>query len=441
VSHVTAALCGSLRYLIILAAPTLAAQTVQPQADNLPGEVQLSMFQMQASKVNLVSMGLQASTDFDDNAMNRSQGQRGNLLTLIQPDLGWHFTRARFDWQTDYAPSFSRSTNVSTYDSVAHRLNSELQLKLTKRLRLRAHESFLRSTNPFDQLRISESAAGSFVHNVPSDAVPATPADVRTEQASMEIAYAVGPHSTAGVGGDFFAARYSLLPGAQLPNQVLQNSASAGGHSYLSRQLTRHQWTGLEYRVQKSIFRSSNTWSLVHSVFFNHTIAISRPFTLSFFAGPERSVTGMTGASAPLAPVTSGRPSMWRWSSGVAGRWTGIDTSLTARYSRRISNDVVLGTVQLSKISAEMRRQFRTQWTARVLASYDDNKALAAPGSLTYASAAGALARLLSPNLSLEFQYWRVHLSSRGPLPGALLSDYNRISISLNYDYKYPLGR
>jgi hypothetical protein len=312
---------------------------------------------------------------------------------------------------------------------------------LTKRLRFRAHESFLRSTNPFDQLRISESAAGSFVHNIPSDAVPATPADVRTEQASMEIAYAVGSHTAAGVGGDFFSARSSLLPVAQLPIQVLQNSTSAGGYSYFSRHVTRHQWTGLEYRVQKSIFKSSDAWSVVHSVFYNHTIAISRPFTLSFFAGPERSVTGMTGASAPLAPVNSGHPSMWRWSGGVAGRWTGMETSFTARYSRKISNDVVLGTAQLSKVSAEMRREFRTQWIARVLASYDDNKALAAPGSLTYSSAAGALARLVSPNLSLEFQYWRVHLSSRGPLPGALLSDYNRISISLNYDYNYPLGR
>jgi hypothetical protein len=437
---VTAALAG-LRYLIILAATTLAAQTVQPQADNLPGEMPLSMFQMQASKVNLLTMGLQVSTDFDDNAMNGDQGQHGNLLTLIQPNLGWRFTRTRLDWQAGYAPGFSKSTSPSAYDSVAHRLNSELQLKLTKRLRLRAHESFLRSTNPFDQLRISESAAGSFVHNTPSDSVPATPADVRTEQASLEIAYAVGPHSTAGVGGDFFSARYSPLRMAQVTNQVLQNSTSAGGHGYFSRQVTRHQWTGLEYRVQKSIFKSSNAWSLVHSVFYNHTIAISRPFTLSFFAGPERSVTGMTGASAPLAPVTSGRLSMWCWSGGVVGRWNWLQTNLTARYSRKISNDVVLGTVQLSKVSAEMRRQFRTQWAARVLASYDDNKAFAAPGSLTYSSAAGALARLLSPNLSLEFQYWRVHLSSRGPLPGALLSDYDRISISLNYDYKYPLGR
>jgi hypothetical protein len=422
--------------VVILATAGVAAQTIEPQTDNLPGEVPLPMSQMQTSRVNLLNLGLQASTDFDD-AMN----QRGNLLTVIQPRLGWRFTHSRLDWHADYAPSFSKSQSLSAYNSVAHRLDSEIQLKLTKRLRLRAHASFLKSTNPFDQLRAAESSASSVMRNIPSDAVPATPADVRTEQASVEVAYAVGAHSTAGVGGDFFSARYSLPSSPQLPNQILQNSTSAGGHAYYTRQVTRHQWTALEYGVQKSIFKSGQSSSLVHRLIYTHTIAVSRPFTLSLFAGPERSVTEMTGAAAPLAPVTSGPPHMWRWSGGVTGRWDGTSTDLTARYSRQISNDVVLGATQLSKVSAELRRQFRKQWTARVLASYDDNQALAAPGSLTYSSAAGGLMRPLSPNLSLEFQYWRVHLSSDGPLPGALLSDYNRVSISLIYDYQYPLGR
>lgn len=432
------ALSRFLRSLIILAATGLAAQTTQTQPGNLPGEVPLSIFQIQAPKMNLLTMGLQVSTDFEDNVMSSSQGPRGNLL---QPSLGWRFTRTRFDWEADYAPSFARSDSLSTYDSVAHRLNSELQLRLTKRLRLRANGNFLRSTNPFDQLRAAESAAGSIMRNVPSDAVPATPADVRTEQASLDIAYAIGAHSTAGVGGDFFSARYSLLSAGQLSNQILENSTSVGGRAYYTRQVTRHQWTRLDYSVQKSIFQSGPSWSVVHSLVYTHTIALSRPFTLSFFAGPERSATEMTGAFSPLAPATSGHPPMWSWSGGVTGLWNGIRTNFTARYSRRIGNDAVLGTVQLSKISAEVKRQFRKQWTARVLASYDDNKALAAPGSITYASAAAGLMRPLSPNLSLEFQYWRVHLSDSGSLPRALLADHNRVSISLIYGYRYPLGR
>lgn len=430
-------LARSLRCLAVLVTAGAAAQTIEPKAGNLPGEAPLAMFPMQTSKMNLLNVGLQVSTDFDDGARN----QRGNLFTLIQPRLGWHFTHTRLDWQADYVPGFSKSESPSAYNSVAHRLDSELELRLTKRLRLRAHESFLRSTNPFDQLRAAESAAGSVLHNIPIDAVPVTPADVRTERASMDIAYAVGAHSTAGIGGDFFSARYSLPPSSQLPNQVLENSTSAGGHAYYTRQIARHQWTGVDYDVQKSSFKSAQSSSLVHSVVYTHTLAVSRPFTLSFFAGPERSVTEMTGAFSPFAPVTSGHPPMWRWSGGVTGRWNGTRTNLTARYSRKISNDAILGTTQLSKISAEMRRQFPRQWTARLLASYDNNQALAAPGSLIYSSAAGGLTRPLSPNLSLEFEYWRVHLASGGPRQGALLSDYNRISLSLIYDYKYPLGR
>ncbi len=427
--------------MVALAATGLAAQTVQPPDGYLPGEVPPSISQMQFSKANLLTMGLQVSTDFDDNALNGSRDQRGNLFTVIQPRLGWRLTHTRFDWEADYAPSFSRNENLSAYDSIAHRLDTGVQLKLTKRLRLRAHESFLKSTNPFDQLRATEAAAGSGIRNVPDTAVPATPADVRTEQASIDIAYVVGAHGTAGVGGEFSSTRYGLLPATQVPNQLLENSTSTQGHGYYTRQVTRHQWIGFDYGLQKSIFRSGESWSLVHSVIYTHTIAVSRPLTLSFFSGPERSVTEVTGAFSPLAPVTSGHPPIWRWSGGVTGRWNGIHTSFIAKYARKTSNDAVLGAAQLSKISAELRQQFARQWTVRLLASYDDNKALAVPGSLTYSSAAAGLTRPLGPNLSLEFQYWRVHLSGQGSLPASLLSDYNRISMSLIYSYKYPRGR
>ncbi len=433
---------NSLRCLFIFAASGVAAQTTQPQASDLHGEVPLLVPETETSKINFLTMGLRISSDFDGNLLSHNQNQEENLVASIQPRLGWHVARARLDWAVDYTPGLSRSQSLSAYDSFSHQLESAFQLKMTKRLRLRIHEGFLKSTNPFDQLRVSEAAKGTAIRNVPNDTVLATPAEVRTEQASIDIVYAASAHTTAGIGGEFFSTKSNLLPAVQLPNQALQDSRSTGGHGYYSRQVARHQWTGFDYHVQKLIFNSGESWSLVHSLVYSHTIALSRPMTLSLFVGPERSVTeSVTNALSPLSPVLVGRRSTWHWSGGAAGRWSGMRTSVTARFARKVGNDKVLGAVRLSQTSAELSRQFARQWTARLLASYDDSKALAAPVTLSYASAAGGLTHTLSRNLSVEFQYWRVHLSSNGSLPAALLADYSRISMSLIYDLRYPLGR
>jgi hypothetical protein len=439
-SNVTVVAADSLRCLFLLAATGLAAQA-QSQTLDLPDEVHLPNPEKETSNLNFLTMGLRVSSDVDGKILSSDQNQEGNLVSSVRPRLGWDVARARLDWAVDYTPGLSKSQSLPTYNSFSHQLESAFQLKLTKRLRLRMHEGFLKSTNLFDQVRASEST-GPATRNIPTETVPATPAEVRTEQASADVIYAVSAHSTAGIGGELFTAKYNPLPAVQLPNQVLQNSRSAGGHGYYSRQFTRHQWTGVDYRVQQFTFNSGQSRSLVHSLVYSHTISFSQPMTLSLFAGPERSLTeNGAGALSSLSPVILGERSAWHWSAGATGRWSGMRASVSARFARKIGDDSILGAVQLSKTSAELSRQFARQWTARLLASYDDNKALAVPATLSYASAAGALTRTLGQNVSLEFQYWRVHLSSNGSLPSAFLTNYSRMSMSLIYDFKYPLGR
>jgi len=101
-----------------------------------------------------------------------------------------------------------------------------------------------------------------------------------------------------------------------------------------------------------------------------------------------------------------------------------------------------MGVAKLSGATLEFRRQLARQWTVDLLASYEDNKALSGTSrSLTYVSATGGLTRMLSQSTSLEFRYWRVHLSSNSAPAGTYLADHNRVSMSLIYDLKHPLGR
>src|SRR5262249_50236920 len=193
-----------------------------------------------------------------------------------------------------------------------------------------------------------------------------------------------------------------------MANQVLQDSSSVAGQVHYMRRVTRHQWTGLEYDVRKSIFNSGQSWSLVHSLVYSHTITLSSPFTLALFVGPERSVAqNMNGMLTSSALVFPGEQTAWHWSGGVTGRWTGMRTSITAGVSRKVSDGGVLGAVQLSRASAELTRQLGRQWSAGLLGSYDDSRSLAGPGALSYASGASGLTYRLAPNLSLQLRYWR----------------------------------
>lgn len=429
----------ALQCLIILTAGTLpgAAQAAQSQAFSLHGEPPAA--QTENHKFNVYTMGLQISSDFDDNALNSAQKPQADVTVFIQPHLGWRVSGAQIQGGVDYTLGLSRSPEFPAYDSLSHFLDSGFQVKLTKRLGILVHDALLRSSNPFDQLQAAAST-GPATPTVQTESAGAIPAEVRTEQAKAEISYALTGHSTAGIGGEFFGARYSLPSGVLSSNQILQNSSSTSGRSYYLLQVTRHQWTGIDYRVQKLISNSGQSASLVHSFAYTHTIAVSREITLSMFAGPERSVTQSVSGSA-ISPVFSGPRSTWQWLGGVTGGWSGTRTRVSLRVSKAINNAGILGAAQLSTGSAELSRPLARQWSVKLLASYDYGKALIGPGTLSTVSAAAGVKRTLAPDLFFELQYWRVHISSNGSLPASLLADHNRISMSFAYERERPLGR
>jgi len=157
--------------------------------------------------------------------------------------------------------------------------------------------------------------------------------------------------------------------------------------------------------------------------------------------GPERSITQkVTGSFSSASAVFAGPQSAWHWSGALTGRWSGKRAAVSARLSRRINNGGLLGAADLSSASADISRPFARRWTARLLASYDQGKALAGPDTLSSASVAADLTRKLTPNLWFEFRYWRVQMYSK-TLPASLLADHNRISMSLVYEHRRPLGQ
>jgi hypothetical protein len=224
--------------------------------------------------------------------------------------------------------------------------------------------------------------------------------------------------------------------------QRLGDTRSTSGHAFYTHHVSRRQWIGLEYNVQKLISRSAQSDTVAHSAFFTHIISLTPKTRFTVFAGPEHSATYYRfGIPAPAAQVAASR-STWRWAGGATYEWTGTHTSFSASLSRRISDGAgFFGAVRLSGATAELRHELTRRWRADLLISYQLNRPLlGSQGALTYISASGGLTRALSHNVSLDLRYWRVNQSASRALTGIGLSNHHRVSASLAYAFARPLG-
>jgi hypothetical protein len=290
-------------------------------------------------------MGMRISSDFDDNALNANRDRQGSAVALIEPHVEWRVSRSRLEWSLDYSPSLSKSQRFSAYSSLSQVVDGGVQATITKRLKVRIHDNFLKSTNPFDQLREPES--DSAFRELPNGFVPASAAQSRVEQADVDVVYVLGAHSTAGLMGEFFSARYNLPPAIQLPFQALQETRSVGGHAFYARRITRHQRIGFDYHAQKLILNGGQS-SHVQNIVYTHAISLSRSMGVSVFAGPEYTTTE-NGSALTLPSNIPGPRAAWNWTGGATYSWSGSHTSLIASFCRRTSDGGFLGGTALKK--------------------------------------------------------------------------------------------
>lgn len=425
---------------LIMAASSVSAQSTRPPG--IPGEMPPLTVGEETSKTDVLVTGFRVSGDFDDNALNDNRNKQSNLVTVLEPELGWKLSRSRVEWNLSYRPGFARSYPLQTYNSRSQLLDTAMRFRLSRRFELRVRNSFLESKNPFDRLRQPD-LTGFGVLDRPNDSI-LLPATRRTsEQAGLDLTYALGPHSVAGASASFFSVKYGTTMGNS-QRQFFENTTSRSGHAYYSHHWTRRTWIGLDYNVQNLVFDNSQSGALIQSLSYMHTLALAPNMRVSLFAGPEHSNTRTT---FPVVSILRGSEaasrSGWGWAGGAKYEWAGPHTSLTANVFRKMSDGGgVLGAVKLSSVTLEFRRQLTRRWTAELMASYEHNQALTrSRRALSYASASGGVTRMLGQNFSLDFRYWRVRQTGSGALAGADSADHNRVSTSLAYDFKFPLGR
>lgn len=385
---------------------------------------------------NFLAAGVTFETAYDDNVLS-GVGTKpvSDTSYSIRPTISLDQTTPRQHATVKYSPGFTFYEPTSALNEADEDVLAAYHYRMTEHATIGAQESFLKSSNVFNQ---SDSYLGGAVPGSPQvEAVVAPIADRITNATNDDFAWQFSRDQLVGVNGLYAKLSY--------PNQTqvvgLYNSAAEGGSAFFAQRLTQKQSVGFIYQYLRDVAYPTGYESETQTQAFNpyYSIFLRRTLSLVLSAGPQhvsavQSTPHLTSASwAPAAMAGLG--------------WVGQRTSFSATYSRSVAGGGgLLGAFDISRANAMARWQMSLHWFAEATGTYSIEKDAApasfqsSPGGHT-ASAMLSFEHPIGERFKVNFGYDRLHQSYSGIEVLSTNPDSNREFINISYSFTRPLGR
>ena len=445
--------------LLSLTAVRLSAQVVPDASGGSPSpddEYQMSMptqvsgrsYPMEVGpeqRTNDLSLGLIFTVAYDDNlyAGGVSTPVSATSFALF-PTIGFHRSTPREDTSINYGVGFTyyHPNPTNSLNNANQNLNSAFAFRLTKHSSLSIQDTFQQNSTQFNQPYPLNGTAVSG-----STIGPSTPLIVPYENqifnsTRMEYGYQFSRNAMFGGAGTYGIARYpDLTATANLTTSTgLNNSDSAGGLGFYTRRLSKTQFLGVIYQYSHTTTNpvDSTTNTQAGSLFY--TVAPSSRFTLSVTAGPQYFTSQVVGF-----PKTNSIGSFVLASFDVHGP----RSSVAASYSHSVTaGQGLLGAFTSDGFNVSARRQLSRLWSAGISGSYYDLTNATSVTVINPATRGGhglfgtvMVSRQLGEHLTAEADYRRLHQTYGGIPVISNSPDDDRVSVSINYQYRRPIGR
>jgi hypothetical protein len=416
-----------------------------PQIPGLLGGVGVSpAFLSQMERSNYLRGGINVGATYDDNPLLLSSGPVGNASVSIFPNIKIDETSSRMRWMLGYAGGLTVNQRFTNQNQGSHNVNFDSEFRLSPHVNLRVAENFSLTTGFFDAGNGTETVA---VSGGPNTSLITPLASERSSVTTVETNYHFALNDLIGASGSFNASNFSNpSSGAQLQ---LANSQTASGSAFWLHRILGADWGGISYRFDRIAFSPGGGESRVHSFYAVNTLSLSKRFTLTGFIGPQYS------DNQGLAPIT-GLPAQfneWSVAGGGEGGWKNEHTSVSAGYSRIISDGGgVLGAEHLQTIRGTFGRQMTPGWAASLTASYATNQSLTVPfatsaNSIDSTSVGVSVEHNIAKSIGLRMGYshdFQKQLDVPGPTQASPLqtldASRNRFFFTLSYQWAKPLG-
>jgi hypothetical protein len=387
---------------------------------------------------NYLRGGVNVGAAYDSNPLLLSSGAESNTSESIFPNIKIEESSSRMRWTLGYAGGLTVNQRFTNQDEGSHNLNFDSQYRLSPHVNLRVAENFSITTGFFDAGNDAEVVGGA---GGPNASLITPLSTQRSSMTTVETNYHFALNDLIGASGSFYDLHFSNpAGGAQLQ---LTDTQTASGSAFWLHRIFGPDWGGVSYRFDRITFNSGGGETQVHSFLAVDTVSISKRVTLSGFVGPQYS-ENQGVAPGSLQPT----PNAWSVAGGAEGGWRDQHTSVSAGYSRIISDGGgLLGTVRLQTVHGNFRRQLTPGWAAALTASYGTNQSLTVPfatsaSSINLTSAGVSLERNVGKSIGLRMGYahdFQEQFGVSGPTQ-TLDASRNRFFFTLSYQWAKPLG-
>jgi hypothetical protein len=390
---------------------------------------------------NYMHAGLTFNTAYTDNVLGGlTTNPISDVSYSIWPSISLDETTSRLHSFLTYDPGFTFYQKTSARNEADQNLGLNLSYRLSPHVTLTVSDTFHKSSNVLNQPGFfsANSVSGS---GQPSPVNVISPiADQLNNTGTTELTYQFARNGMVGVSGTFINLHYpdpSEVPG-------LYDSSSKGGSAFYNHRLSGKHYIGAAYQYQDFLAYPTGfeAKTQTQSVMFYYTVYLKTHFSLSFFGGPQHSLTEQYVGPAVGA---------WSPAAGASLGWQGRQTSVALAYSRMIApGGGLIGAVHQDSATISLGRQLTRMWTVNAGAMYSNNRILE-PALLSLLGAFDTGGHTITGNASLQRQigqhfsiglgYMRVHQTYTGIEAISGAPDTNREWVSISYIFSRPLGR
>ena len=226
------------------------------------------------------------------------------------------------------------------------------------------------------------------------------------------------------------------------PSEVtgLYNSGSRGGTAFYNRRISASQYAGVTYQYADTLTHPANASSetVTQGISAFYTIYPMSTLSVSVSGGPQHYQVAQTAL-----------PTLSSWGPSVTTSmgWQGRYATFAASYSQSVTGGGgLLGAYHSKSANGAVRLKLSRTWTIGASASYSINKSVTPLllGGIQGGHTVSGTIRVEHPvgkQLSLSFEYDRLH-ESYGGIPSISANpNSNRETIALSWQFMRPLGK
>jgi hypothetical protein len=394
-----------------------------------------SAFLSELERSNYLRAGVNVGTAYDDNPFLASNDATSNTSVSIFPNISIEETSSRIRWKLGYAGGLTINENLPNQNQDSQNLNFDSQFRLSPHVNLRVAENFSMITGFFD------AGNGAIGSGGPNASLIAPLSTQRTSMTTVETNYHCALNDLVGASGSFYDLHFTNVQ----EGTELTDSQTASGSAFWLHRIFHGDWGGASYDFQRITF-SPDGETRVNSILAVDTMGLSNRFTLTGFVGPQY-LENQNQVLILGAPQVT-RSNNWSVAGGIEGGWANQRTSMSAGFSRNISDGGgLLGAVRLQTVHGTFRRELVPGWAAALTASYGTNQSLivpsaTSPSSINLTSVGISLERNVGKSIGFRMGYTHDFQEQFGlPAPAPTQNaNRNRVFVTLSYQWAKPLG-